>query len=177
MSQQVAWQLSLVLITLLASVFAFVAGTAGTREADYTPLQKRAYRVRARLFWTLVLLFGPVMVYTLLDLPYDAAAARNAAAPVQVIEAVGYQWRWELSRDRIVAGQPVEFRVSSADVNHGFGIYDPDMRLVAQTQVMPGYTNKVRHTFSKEGTYKVLCMEYCGIAHDNMIAELKVGSL
>lgn len=175
MSQQVAWLLSLVLMTLLGCVFAFVAGTAGSREEDYAPLQKQAYRVRARLFWTLVLLFGPVMIYTLLDLPYDAAGARSSTAPVQVIEAVGYQWRWELSRDRVAAGQPVEFRVSSADVNHGFGIYDPDMRLIAQTQVMPGYTNTVRHTFGKEGTYKILCMEYCGTAHHNMMAEIKVG--
>lgn len=175
MSQQVAWQLSLVLMTLLACVFAYVGGTAGTLEEDYTPLQKRAYRVRAWLFWILVLLFGPVMVYTLLDLPYDTPAARNGTpAPAQVIEAVGYQWRWELSRDHVVAGEPVEFRVSSADVNHGFGIYDSDMRLIAQTQAMPGYTNTLRHTFEREGTYQVLCMEYCGVAHHNMIAEFKV---
>lgn len=176
MSQIIAWQVSLVLMALVAFGFAFVAINSGTREEDYSPLQQRAYRFRARLFWTLVLVFGPVMVYTLLDLPYAASRARTGSAAVQVVEATGYQWRWELSRDRVAANQPVEFRVTSADINHGFGIYDTDMHLVAQTQAMPGYTNTIRHTFTKDGTYKILCMEYCGIAHHNMMSEIKVGS-
>jgi cytochrome c oxidase subunit 2 len=177
MSQQIAWQVSLVLMTLVALGFAYVAINSGAREEDYAPLQKRAYGLRTKLFWALVLVFGPVMIYTLLDLPYDAGRARSNSGAVQVVQATGYQWRWELSRDRVAKDQPVEFRVTSADVNHGFGIYDPDMHLVAQTQAMPGYTNIVRYTFSKEGTYRILCMEYCGIAHHNMMTEIKVGGL
>lgn len=177
MSQQIAWQVSLVLMTLVAFGFAFVAINSGKREEDYAPLQKRAYHLRARLFWVLVLVLGPVMIYTLVDLPYDASRARNNSSAVQVVEATGYQWRWELSRLRVAKDQPVEFRVTSADVNHGFGIYDADMHLVAQTQAMPGYTNVIRHAFGKEGTYKILCMEYCGIAHHNMMTEFKVGAL
>lgn len=172
--QPIAWQLSLVLMALIAFGFAFVAINSGRRQDDYTPLQKRAYRLRTRLFWGLVLVFGPAMLYTLLDLPYDAARAGSGAGPVQVVEATGYQWRWELSREEVAVGQPVEFRITSADVNHGFGIYDANLHLVAQTQAMPGYTNTLRHTFSEEGTYKVLCMEYCGIAHHNMLTEIRV---
>lgn len=175
--QEIAWQLSLVLMTLVAFGFGFVAINSGVRVEDYTPLQKRAYRIRSKLFWTLVAVLGPVMIYTLLDLPYAATRAGNRAGPAQVVEATGYQWRWELSRDRVVRDQPVEFRVTSADINHGFGIYDADMRLVAQTQAMPGYTNTIRHTFTRDGTYKILCLEYCGIAHHNMMSEIKVGSL
>jgi cytochrome c oxidase subunit 2 len=174
MPQQIAWQVSLVLMGLVAFGFAFVAINSGTREEDYKPLQKRAYRIRSRLFWALVAVFGPVMLYTLIELPYGASHAGNHAAAVQVVEATGYQWRWELSRDRVTMNQPVEFRVTSADANHGFGIYDEDMHLVAQTQAMPGYTNTIRHTFDKKGTYQVLCMEYCGTAHHNMISKITV---
>ena len=177
MSQQIAWQVSLVLMTLVAFGFAFVAINSGTREEDYAPLQKRAYRLRTRLFWVLVLVFGPVMIYTLLDLPYDASRAGSKTGAAQVVEATGYQWRWELSRERVAKDQPVEFRVTSADVNHGFGIYDADMHLLAQTQAMPGYTNIVRYTFGHEGTYKILCLEYCGLAHHNMMTEIKVSAL
>lgn len=177
MSQQIAWQVSLVLMALVAFGFAFVAIKSGRRAEDYTPLQKQAYRLRVRLFWMLVALLGPVMLYTLVDLPYGASRTGNNAAPVQVIEATGYQWRWELSSGQVALNQPVEFRVTSADVNHGFGIYDTDMHLVAQTQAMPGYTNTLRHTFTKEGTYMILCMEYCGLAHHNMMSEIKVSSL
>lgn len=177
MSQQVAWQVSLLLMTLVGLGFAFVAINSGTREENYAPLQMHANRLRTKLFWALVLVLGPVMVFTLLDLPYVASHIRGNSGPVQVVDATGYQWRWTLSRDRVAKDQPVEFRVTSADVNHGFGIYDTDMHLVAQTQAMPGYTNIVRYTFRKDGTYKILCMEYCGTTHHNMMAEIKVGGL
>src|SRR5665811_1680984 len=101
MSQQIAWQVSLVLMTLVAFGFAFVAINSGTREEDYAPLQKRAYRLRTRLFWVLVLLIGPVMIYTLLDLPYAASRAGSKTGAAQVVEATGYQWRWELSRESV----------------------------------------------------------------------------
>jgi cytochrome c oxidase subunit 2 len=179
MLQQIAWPVSLALMILVAIGFMFVALKSGRRADDYTPLQVRAYRIRTKLFWVLVLVLGPTMIYNLADLPYSASYARPNASGAQalVIEAKGYQWRWELSSNRIAVGQPVEFRVTSADINHGFAIYDSDMHLVAQTQAMPGYTNKLNYTFSKKGTYKILCLEYCGIAHHNMMTELKVGDL
>jgi cytochrome c oxidase subunit II len=179
MLQQIAWPVSLALMVLVAIGFTFVALKSGRRADDYTPLQKRAYRLRTRLFWVLVLVLGPTMVYNLADLPYNAIHARpnTAGKQVLVIEAKGYQWRWELSRNRVAVGQPVEFHVSSADINHGFAIYDPDRHLVAQTQAMPGYTNQLSYTFSKKGTYKILCLEYCGAGHHNMMTEIEVGAL
>lgn len=173
MLHESVWLVSLALMGLVLAVFLFVYSQSHVREGDYTPLQKRAYRLRARLFWVLVVTLGPAMVYNLIDLPYGGRA-HAAGADVRVIDAVAYQWRWELSESEVTAGQPVEFRVRSADVNHGFGIYDTGLRLVAQTQAMPGYTNVLRHTFDRAGTYRVLCMEYCGLVHHNMIAEITV---
>ncbi len=175
--QEVAWQASLVLMALVAFGFVYVAINSGTREADYGPLQKRAYRLRSWLFWAVALVFGPTMVYTLADLPYHATHARAESGTVQVVQATGHLWYWELSETEVAAGRPVEFRVTSSDVNHGFGIYDPDMRLIAQVQAMPGYVNTLRHTFERSGTYKILCLEYCGTVHHAMIAELKVVAL
>lgn len=175
--QEVAWLASLSLMGVVAFGFAYVAINSGQREADYAPLQKRAYRLRSRLFWALALVFGPTMIYTLTDLPYPDTQARAAGGTVQIVRATGHLWYWELSDKEVTAGQPVEFRVTSSDVNHGFGIYDPDMRLVAQVQAMPGYVNVLRHTFEQAGTYKILCLEYCGTVHHAMIAELKVIAL
>jgi cytochrome c oxidase subunit 2 len=59
-------------------------------------------------------------------------------------------------------------------VNHGFALYDPEFRVVAETQAMPGYTNVLRYTFREPGTYQVLCLEYCGVAHHAMMAQIKV---
>jgi cytochrome c oxidase subunit 2 len=37
------------------------------------------------------------------------------------------------NRPQIPVGRLVEFRVTSLDVNHGFGVYDPDGKLMGQT--------------------------------------------
>ena len=71
-------------------------------------------------------------------------------------------------------GEVIEFRVTSEDVNHGFALYDEQQRMVAQIQAMPGFVNKVRYQFTAPGVYKVLCLEYCGVAHHGMVADIQV---
>ncbi|WP_296753723.1 cytochrome C oxidase subunit II [Thiobacillus sp.] len=171
MYQQLAWQITVALTAVLGLVFAYIALKSG-RRTEYAPLQKRAYRLRRGLFWALVLLLTPILVYSMSELPYDAAQRHKGDKP-QVIDAVGYQWYWTLSASEVTVGRPVEFHVTSGDINHGFGIYDENMRLVGQTQAMPGYVNKLQLVFHKAGTYKALCMEYCGLAHHNMTAEIR----
>ena len=70
----------------------------------------------------------------------------------------------------------VEFRVTTLDVNHGFSLYAPDGHLVAQTQAMPGYVNRLRVTFDQPGTYTVLCLEFCGMSHHRMRGVVEVDS-
>ncbi|MCC7321384.1 MAG: cytochrome c oxidase subunit I [Rubellimicrobium sp.] len=168
--QQLAWYVTLVVVIAIAAVFTKVAVQSGTAE-DHATVQGRAYRIRAWLFWALVIGGIAIAAGTLRTLPYAAASAGGSP---QVINATGHQWYWDLDQDVVTAGEPVEFRVTSADVNHGFGIYDPDLRIVAQVQAMPGYINVLRHTFERPGIYQVMCLEYCGIAHHAMIAEIEV---
>ena len=166
--QTVSALLSLLLILALAAVFLRVRLLA-TEGGDYAPVQGNAYRIRAIGFWVLLLVGLPISIWLFRENPYTA----QAAAP-QVINATGFQWYWELDQSEVVAGVPVEFRVTSADVNHGFGIYDAAGTLVAQTQAMPGYVNRLTFVFEAPGTYQVLCLEYCGLVHHNMIAEIVV---
>ena len=90
------------------------------------------------------------------------------------MKVVGHQWAWELDPGTIRVGERVEFQVTSADVNHGFGIYDPGGRLLAQTQAMPGYSNRLVHTFTAPGKHRILCLEYCGLVHHGMMLEFYV---
>jgi cytochrome c oxidase subunit 2 len=69
------------------------------------------------------------------------------------VRATGAQWAWTIEGPDIVVGKPVEFQVTSTDVNHGFGLYNSDLQMVAQTQAMPGYVNRLRYTFTTPGTY------------------------
>ncbi len=168
--QDKVWVVTLVVLALVALAFVFVLSNVGKPAEDAGAVTKAAYAIRGRLFAALVLLGLFISYATLADFPIPAQASGDLAP--QVVNAVGHQWYWELSATKVAAGVPVEFRVTSADVNHGFAVYDASGRLVAQTQGMPGVTNRLVHRF-EAGKYRVMCLEYCGAAHHVMIAEFE----
>lgn len=170
MPQQTAWLVTVILVAILAATFLRIVSTASS-SAEYEPIAKRATSWRPRLFWLLALFTVVVLAFTLRRLPYSRG---DGGAPAQVVRITGSQWAWQLSHDTVQSGQPVEFQVTSNDVNHGFGIYDAQMRLLAQVQAMPKYTNTLRYTFAAPGRYTIRCLEYCGMVHHEMRTELIV---
>ena len=158
-------------LAALSAVFLYVILQSG-KTADATSVQRTANAIRRWWFWALIAFGIGIAAATLIPFPIPAQNVTLKAD--QVIEVVGHQWYWDISKTEIEAGSTVEFRVTSADVNHGFAIYGPNDRIVVQTQAMPGYTNKLLHTFDEAGTYRILCLEYCGTAHTAMQAQLKV---
>ena len=177
MVQEVVWGVSIVLMGTLAAVFAWVAMGASVALDDYGPAIASAYRLRTWLFGLAVIVLIGANYDTLGKLPYvSSISAPSSATAAQPVEAIAEQWSWNIKPDAFRAGETVEFHVSSNDVNHGFALYDPDMRIVAQTQAMPGYTNVLRYTFKEPGVYRVLCLEYCGVGHHEMTAEIKVSA-
>lgn len=173
MNQDVVWGSSIVLMGVLAAVFAWVAAGADLRLANYGPMIASAYRLRGWLFLAAIIVLVAANYRTLTKLPYVSLMPRPAGAVVSAV-ATGEQWAWTVKPNAFTVGQTVEFHVTSKDVNHGFALYDPGMRIVAQTQAMPGYTNILRYTFTEPGTYNVLCLEYCGLNHHNMKIDLAV---
>jgi len=171
MEQTVAVFVSATLGVFLLIIFAGVARSV-TRTASAEDVAKSAARWRKTVLWTLVLLFVPAIGYSLTKLPYS----RGPASADVVIEATGNQWAWVVTPDTVPAGKVVEIRVTGADVNHGFGLYDANNRLITQTQAMPGFTNVIHHTFSTPGTYRILCLEYCGLGHHTMFSQIVVSS-
>ena len=175
--QNLVWVLSLVLMAIVAIVFLWVAAGASQGNGDAQATAASGYRWRDRLFW-LAIVAGVIITFgTLWEWPIAGHAAA-APKPDVVVQATAHQWRWELNQNTVVAGQDVEFQVSSADVNHGFAIYRDKTRMVAQAQAMPGYVNKLRVRFTEPGEYEVLCLEYCGLAHHNMrtVITVRAGS-
>lgn len=153
--------ISLVLIGLVAVVFAAcVLASTSHGEQDKYAIEKR----RVQLMWAFAAIGFVVTYVSLRPWPHEAEAAAGALT----VKIVGSQWSWEISEKEVPAATPVVFSVESHDVNHGIGIYDPGGTLVFQTQAMPGVTNRVKYTFTEPGTYRVLCMEYCGLAHHGM---------
>ena len=171
MITDIAWWLTIACLLALSAVFWFAI--AGSNEAsDYEPVQKAWYRVRAPWFWILSAIGVAVTVATLS--PFPISAQGNASNDAQIVNVKGYQWYWTLDKTELVADQPVEFLVTTDDVTHGFGIYNDELKMLTQTQAIPGYTNTLRYTFTEPGKYKVLCLEYCGVAHHAMLSEFTV---
>lgn len=174
--QNVIWAITLTGMGLVALGFLYAIAQAG-KPAD-TAETERAHRtsisLRRALFAALLLLGIGIAWASLRPFPIPVQHAPPQAA--QVVDVVGHQWTWDVSQTRLTAGEPVEFRVTASDVNHGFAIYAPDGRIVIQTQAMPGFTNKILYTFRTPGTYRIMCLEYCGVAHNGMTAELDVAA-
>jgi len=162
--------ISLLLMALVAAAFGFVVLRSGPRDDDYSAIARGAYLIRR--WWFLLLCAAGVLVTAWSLIPFPLQAG-SVDAP-RAIDVVGRQWSWEIASPTAQVGESVLFRVTSADVNHGFALYGPDDQILAQTQAMPGYVNELGVTFEQPGQYRVLCLEYCGLAHHAMIAEIIV---
>ena len=90
------------------------------------------------------------------------------------MKVTGGQFFWTLAPDRVPAGTRVRFDVTSVDVNHGFGFYDPHGHLIGSVQAMPGYRNNLDLNLTEPGVYRIRCLEYCGLSHSTMESSFTV---
>lgn len=70
----------------------------------------------------------------------------------------------------VPVGAAVKFRLTSADVVHGFLLPDTNVN----TLVVPGFVAEVRTRFAKQGEYAMPCNEFCGLGHHGMWARVRV---
>ncbi|HEU0276911.1 MAG TPA: cytochrome oxidase [Rhodanobacteraceae bacterium] len=165
MNENQVWYVALAGMAVVALIFVYVIATARVRAA---PIESHDDVVSSRhwVFIGLIILTAIVSYFTLRHFPFPAQ--RGPVAARQVVKVMGVQWAWQMSTQKVKEGVPVEFEVSSGDVNHDFAVYAPDGRIVGQVQAMPGYTNKMVLVFKHAGTYTVRCLEYCGLGHADM---------
>lgn len=164
------WLLTLLCLAALSAVFIYVIATSQS-EKPYQEVQAKWYSFRSK--W-IRFLFGFGVFVALATLIPFPVSNQKGVEDATVVNVVGHQWYWLIDKTEFELGETVEFHVTSADANHGFGIYDENDHMLTQTQAMPDYVNKVVHTFDKPGNYRILCMEYCGLAHHAMMAQLTV---
>ena len=155
-----------VVVIAVAVVVAVAASTISRGPMDEA---KAAHRERNWLLIVIallvVLLFG-----TIFFIPYGKTAPKNS----QVVDVTAFQFGWLLSQKTVKANVPVEFVLHSKDVSHDFGVYDSSGKYLFQVGIVPDYTQKLVHTFSKPGRYDILCLEYCGLDHAKMQASFEV---
>ena len=176
--QSVALAVFALISIIIIAVFAFVAKSTATPQAVDL---KAAYKLRKVLFLSASAALISLLAITLPNNPYDV----SAGSADEIVYTTARQFSFTYSREPITSVEDlqrvatvgvleipadtlVEFRVTSLDATHGFAVYSPKGAVVAQTQAMPGYINRLRIRFPEPGYYPVLCLEYCGTAHHIM---------
>jgi cytochrome c oxidase subunit 2 len=152
-----------VLVVLLACAFLVIGLQAGS-DVSVERVHRVGYWLRKR--WLALLLVIGVLVVgiSLFDLPFASGGADGRT----VVKVTGGQFFWSLQPDRVPARTRVRFDVSSLDVIHGFGLYDPHGHLIGSVQALPGYHNELDLTLSEAGVYRIRCLELCGVGHSTM---------
>jgi cytochrome c oxidase subunit II len=83
---------------------------------------------------------------------------------------VSKMWSFKPSPLKVPKGSVVDFYLTSSDVVHGFYIDGTDVNLTA----IPNVVNYAQARFDKPGRYQVLCHEYCGSGHHDMVGTIEV---
>src|SRR5574337_1419080 len=156
----------LILAAVAIGTLVAIASAAHGPVVEQADVQKGGYRLRRVWFRGLAIV---AVIAFLLSLPAFPYRAHFEAASAQHHPVTALQFAFVMP-PVLPVNTPIVLDVTATDVNHGVGIYDPDGRIVAQVQAMPGYTNSLPLVLKKPGQYVVLCLEYCGIAHHLMRA-------
>jgi cytochrome c oxidase subunit 2 len=122
------------------------------------------------------IVFPILVLISLIALTVGALRVIPTVAPSNalVIEVTGHQWWWEVhyleekitlqDEIRIPAGQPVQVRLSSADVIHSF--WAPELH--GKFDLIPGRTQAFVLQADQPGEYRGQCAEFCGRRHARM---------
>ncbi len=106
---------------------------------------------------------------------------RNVPANAIEVEALGQMFSWifvydndkETENELVVPeNTPVKINVESLDVIHSFFI--PAFRV--KVDAVKGFPTYVWFRTKAQGEYDILCTEYCGLDHSQMVATLRVVS-
>jgi cytochrome c oxidase subunit 2 len=104
---------------------------------------------------------------------------RNVPEGAIEIGVIGQQFSWifvypneKVAENELVVpqGKPVKLNVTSEDVNHS--LFIPAFRI--KMDAVPGLDSYTWFFADEIGQYDVLCAEYCGVAHSEMIAVLRI---
>lgn len=91
---------------------------------------------------------------------------------VYEVTVIGRQWAWTPNNITLENPRKIIFKVASEDVLHGFEIVGTNVNVM----VIPGYVAVITWNppENMEGTYIILCNEYCGIGHQSMYGTLTI---
>lgn len=170
------WMIGLAFVLMAGALAgAFLLLAVDARRENWDGIYRRAGVIRRRWFFGLltlaVIAFGVSMTW----LPYGFMRDAQLPGPATAVAVIAQQYDFKLDTDCLPDAVPIDFSVTSGDVNHTFAIYDPEGFIVGQVQAMPGFTNVLRIALTEPGNYTIRCSELCGPGHPFMKHEITVG--
>ncbi len=93
----------------------------------------------------------------------------EVAAPPGEVYLIAQQYFW-FPTLKLRAGETYRLHVSSVDFQHGFSLQPMNMNF----QVVPGYDHVLTIKPQAPGVYPIVCNEFCGIGHQNMVGKIIV---
>jgi len=102
--------------------------------------------------------------------PFEEGELIQVAPGRYEAHMVAKKWSFIPPHLKVQRGSVVDFYVTSKDVVHGFLIDGTEVNLMA----IPGAVNYAQARFDKPGKHQILCHEFCGAGHDNMIGLIEV---
>jgi cytochrome c oxidase subunit 2 len=107
-------------------------------------------------------------------IPYDGAFQNPKVIKRDSLQYdahfVAGMWSFEPAEVYLPVGAELDLYLTSKDVVHGFHIEKKGLNMMA----VPGGINKQTLKFDKAGIYRIVCHEYCGTGHQNMMSEIIV---
>ena len=86
------------------------------------------------------------------------------------VRAIGQQYSFTPQCILLPTDTPITFRLTSADVVHGFLITGTTINLM----LVPGYISSIPARFSTPGDRHMPCHEFCGLGHEGMWGRIKI---
>src|SRR6516162_1847126 len=102
--------------------------------------------------------------------PFEEGELIQVAPGRYEAHMVAKKWSFIPPHLKVQRGSVVDFYVTSKDVVHGFLIDGTEVNLMA----IPGAVNYAQARFDNPGKHQILCHEFCGAGHDNMIGLIEV---
>jgi cytochrome c oxidase subunit 2 len=134
--------------------------------------------VWAEITWTLI---PTLLVLGMFWYGWESfKALRSVPADAMRVRVTARMWSWVFTYEngkrastlRVPVDRPVRLDMTSADVIHSFFV--PAFRIKMDT--VPGMETYAWFQAAREGSYDILCAEYCGLRHANMLSTVDVMS-
>jgi cytochrome c oxidase subunit 2 len=86
------------------------------------------------------------------------------------LHVIARMWAYQMPPVELPVGSVLDIYLTAGDVVHGFHIDRTNVNLMA----VPGTVTYARVRFSEPGDYPIVCHEYCGVGHQQMVGIIRI---